>query len=46
MSFSYRPEIAKAIAATLTTTGHENTIYNITTPDTVTMHELADIASR
>ena len=33
MSFSYRPELAKAIAVTLTESGHEETVYDITTPD-------------
>jgi len=45
MSFSYRPEIAKAIAVTLTEKGHESAIYNITTPDTVSMRELAEFAA-
>jgi NAD(P)H dehydrogenase (quinone) len=46
MSFSYRPEIARAIAVTLTESGHERAIYDITTPDTVSMQELAQIASQ
>lgn len=46
MSFSYRPELAKAIAVTLTEPGHDNMVYNITTPDTVSMAELAQIASQ
>jgi len=45
MSFSYRPELADVIAATLTEPGHEGKIYNITTPDSVSMRELAQIAS-
>jgi NAD(P)H dehydrogenase (quinone) len=46
MSFSYRPELADVIAATLTDPGHEGRIYNITTPDSVSMRELARIASK
>jgi uncharacterized protein YbjT (DUF2867 family) len=46
MSFSYRPELADAIAATLTEPGHEGRIYNITTPESVSMRELARIATR
>ena len=45
MSFSYRPELAKAIAVTLTEPGHERQIYDITTPDSVSLLELAQIAS-
>ena len=45
MSFSYRPELAKAIAVTLTDPGHEGRVYNITTPDSVNLLELARIAS-
>ena len=45
MSFSYRPELADVIAAALTEPGHEGRIYNITTPDSVSMRELAQIAS-
>lgn len=46
MSFSYRPELATAIAVTLTEDGHENRVYNIVTPDSVTMAELAEAAAR
>ncbi|HXN78358.1 MAG TPA: SDR family oxidoreductase [Candidatus Dormibacteraeota bacterium] len=46
MSFSYRPELADVIAAALTKPGHEGKIYNITTPESVSMRELAQIASR
>jgi NAD(P)H dehydrogenase (quinone) len=46
MSFSYRPELATAIAVTLTEEGHENRIYNIVTPDSVTMAELAEAAAQ
>jgi uncharacterized protein YbjT (DUF2867 family) len=46
MSFSYRAELATAIAVTLTEQGHEGRTYNIVTPDSVTMAELADAASR
>jgi len=46
MSFSYRPELAAAVAVTLTELGHEDRIYNIVTPDSVTIGELADTAAR
>ena len=46
MSFSYRPELADVIAAALTEPGHEGRIYNITTPDSASMRELAQIATR
>jgi uncharacterized protein YbjT (DUF2867 family) len=45
MSFSYRPELATAIATVLTEPGHEARIYDITTPESVTMGELAQIAA-
>jgi NAD(P)H dehydrogenase (quinone) len=45
MSFSYRAELADVIAVTLTETGHEGKVYNITTPDSVSMRELAQIAT-
>jgi NAD(P)H dehydrogenase (quinone) len=45
MSFSYRPELADVIAMALTEPGHEGRIYNITTPESVSMRELAQIAS-
>jgi len=44
MSFSYRPELARAIAVTLTEPGHEGTTYDIVTPQSVSMRELAEIA--
>jgi len=44
MSFSYRPELARAIAVTLTEAGHEGRIYNVVTPQAVGMQELAEIA--
>jgi uncharacterized protein YbjT (DUF2867 family) len=44
MSFSYRPELAKAIAVTLREPGHEG-IYNVTTPESVTLGELAAVAA-
>jgi NAD(P)H dehydrogenase (quinone) len=44
MSFSYRPELAKAIAVTLTEPGHDG-VVNITTPDSVSFAELAELAS-
>ena len=46
MSFSYRPELADVIAAALTEPGHAGRIYNITTPESVSMRELAQIATR
>jgi NAD(P)H dehydrogenase (quinone) len=45
MSFSYRPELAKAIAVVLTEPGHEGEVYDITTPRSVSLGELARIAS-
>ena len=45
MSFTYRPELAEAIAVVLTEPGHEGRTYDITTPDAVTMAELAEIAA-
>jgi NAD(P)H dehydrogenase (quinone) len=45
ISFSYRPELAKAIAVTLTEPGHERQVYDITTPPSVSLAELAEIAS-
>jgi NAD(P)H dehydrogenase (quinone) len=44
MSFSYRPELARAIAVTLTQSGHEAMAYDIVTPQSVSMRELAEIA--
>ena len=46
MSFSYRPELADVIAAVLTEPGRAGGIYNITTPESVSMRELAQIATR
>jgi NAD(P)H dehydrogenase (quinone) len=46
MSFSYRSELATAIAVTLTEQGHEGRTYNIVTPESVTMAELAEAAAR
>ena len=45
MSFSYRPELAKAIAVTLTEPGHEGKVYDVVTPPPVDLGELARIAS-
>jgi len=45
MSFSYRPELARAIAVALTTPGHEGRVYDVTTPQSVSMSELARIAT-
>jgi uncharacterized protein YbjT (DUF2867 family) len=46
MSFSYRPELADVIALALTEPGHDGKVYNITTPDSVSMEELAQIATQ
>lgn len=45
MAFSYRPELARAVAVTLTEPGHEGRAYDIVTPDAVSLQELAEIAS-
>jgi NAD(P)H dehydrogenase (quinone) len=45
ISFSYRPELARAIAVVLAEPGHEGRVYDITTPESVTLAELARIAS-
>lgn len=45
MSFSYRSELARAIAVALTEPGHKGRVYDITTPDSVTLAELAAIAT-
>jgi NAD(P)H dehydrogenase (quinone) len=45
MSFSYRSELADVIAVALTGTGHEGKVYNITTPESVSMRELAQKAT-
>lgn len=45
ISFSYRPELAQAIAVTLTEPGHEGQVYDVTTPPSVSLAELAEIAS-
>lgn len=47
MSFSYRPEIAEALAAVLTEADgrHDGRVYDVTTPDSVSLAELAAIAS-
>jgi uncharacterized protein YbjT (DUF2867 family) len=44
ISFSYRPELAEAIAVALTEDGHERTVYDIVS-EPVNLHELARIAS-
>ena len=46
MSFSYRPELADVITVALTKPGQEGKIYNITTPESVSMRELAQIATQ
>ncbi len=45
INFSYRPELADAIAVCLTEPGHENVVYDIVGPRSVTLTELADIAT-
>jgi NAD(P)H dehydrogenase (quinone) len=45
MCFSYRPELARAIAVTLTEPRHESRAYDIVTPDAVSLAELAEVAS-
>jgi NAD(P)H dehydrogenase (quinone) len=45
ISFSYRPELAEAIGVVLTEPGHDDTVYDVTTPESVTLGELAAIAS-
>ncbi len=45
MSFTYRPELARAIAVTLREPGHEG-IFNVTTPESVTLGELAALAAQ
>jgi uncharacterized protein YbjT (DUF2867 family) len=45
MSFSYRPELADVIATVLVEPGHESKVYDITTPDSVSLAELAIVAS-
>jgi len=46
MSFSYRPELADVIAHLLAQPGQARHIYNITTPESVSMADLAQIATR
>jgi NAD(P)H dehydrogenase (quinone) len=43
--FTFRPEIAGVIAATLTEDGHEGQTYNVSGPESVSMPELAAIAT-
>lgn len=45
MSFSHRPELAKAVAVTLTEAGHDGKVYDVVTPPPVDLGELARIAS-
>ena len=46
LTFSYRPELAEAIAVTLTEEGHEGRIYNVVGPEPASMSRLAEIASQ
>ncbi len=45
ISFTYRPEIASVVAATLTEEGHDGKVYDVTGPESVSMPELAAIAA-
>jgi uncharacterized protein YbjT (DUF2867 family) len=45
VNFSYRPELARAIAVTLTEPGHKGMVYDIVGPQSVTLTQLAQIAS-
>ena len=45
ISFTYRPEIASVIAATLAEEGHEGKVYDVTGPESVSMPELAALAA-
>ena len=45
ISFTYRPEIAQVIAATLTEDGHTGMTYSVTGPAAITMSELAETAT-
>jgi len=45
ISFTYRPEIARVIAATLTQDGHLGQTYSVTGPQSLTMTELAATAT-
>jgi NAD(P)H dehydrogenase (quinone) len=45
MTFSYRPELAEVIATALVEPGHEGRVYDITTPESVSLAELAIVAS-
>lgn len=45
ISFSYRPELAEAIAVTLAEPGHEGKVYDIVAAESVSLAELTRIAS-
>ncbi len=45
IAFSYRPELAEAIAVTLTERGHEGKVYDVVAPESVSLDELARIAT-
>jgi uncharacterized protein YbjT (DUF2867 family) len=45
INFSYRPELAEAIAVCLTEPGHERKVYDVVGPESVTLGELARTAS-
>lgn len=45
ISFSYRPDVAQVIASVLTESGHEGAMYDATSPESISMAELAAAAS-
>ena len=45
IAFSYRPELAEAIAVVLTEEGHEGKVYDVVAPESVSLDELARIAT-
>ena len=45
INFSYRPELAEAIAVCLTEPGHENVVYDVVGPKAVTLGEIAEVAT-
>jgi NAD(P)H dehydrogenase (quinone) len=46
MSFSYRPELARAIAITLAEPGRDGRVYDVVTPPPVGLGELARVVTR
>lgn len=45
ISFTYRPELARAIAVTLVEPGHDGRVYDVVARDPVSLGELARLAS-